>query len=173
MKKLINKNTLFGILIGGLIFGFVGVEATKYMYYANQISYQKSEGVETDVVTALNELYEKSGNFDLTLIEENVTTPNGSYGVYTSKNIDIKNFIENNNLNVDYTKLTVDNFILTVVNGVFGTNAKLSAPSFAPEITNYDQATGILTISKISYVWHQETNNGFSKVQYYVNVYMK
>ena len=56
MKKII-KNNIFGFILGGIIFGFIGVGAAGYMYYSEQVSYKKPDNTETDVKTALDELY--------------------------------------------------------------------------------------------------------------------
>lgn len=52
MKKIINKNTLFGFVIGGIIFSTFGV-AANILYNATQISYE-----DTNVHSALEDLYE-------------------------------------------------------------------------------------------------------------------
>ena len=65
MKKMLNlikNNTLFGIIIGGIIFGSIGVGATAYLYNSNEVSYSNSNSSSTNVKEALDELYTQSEN---------------------------------------------------------------------------------------------------------------
>ena len=55
--KLIKNNTLLGIIIGGIIFGSIGVGAAAYLYSSNQISYSNSNSSMTNVKEALDDLY--------------------------------------------------------------------------------------------------------------------
>lgn len=144
MEKIINKlkhNTLFGILIGILLSGAIGVSAL-YIYNANQISYK-----ETNVNNALNELYE--------------TTINSKQDIYylgTGTSFDIKTLLPD----VDYTKLTVDNFIIplgtsTLEGGFYDANGGVYIyfDGIGNKTANinitlskaYDNQTGILTIA--------------------------
>lgn len=54
MKKVLNKNTIFGIIIWIIISCVEGVGATTFLYSLNQISY-----VDKDVESALDNLYIK------------------------------------------------------------------------------------------------------------------
>lgn len=94
MKKLF-KNNIFGFIIGGLIFGVIGVGATT-LYNATQISYNDS-----NVKTALDELYDmnnsslgKEMNLQITLVPSPSDTNNvyltGNKGAHTS-NVSIEN----------------------------------------------------------------------------------
>ena len=62
MKKLI-KNNLFGFIIGGIIFGSIGIYAAS-IYYAKDISYEPSDASweVSNVNEALNELNEITKN---------------------------------------------------------------------------------------------------------------
>ena len=62
MKKILNNNTLFGLIIGIIIMSGIGVLAIDYLYNANQVSYKKADNTEVDVKTALDELYDKTKN---------------------------------------------------------------------------------------------------------------
>ena len=83
MKKTLMKlrnNTLLGIIIGGIIFGTIGVGAATYLYSSDQISYGTS-----DVKSALNELYD-SFNFD-NAVES--LTQTGTYATSVTGTINI------------------------------------------------------------------------------------
>lgn len=150
MEKIINKlkhNTLFGILIGILLSGAIGVSAATYLYSSNQISYSNSNSSATDVKTALDELYE--------------TTINSKQDIYylgTGTSFDIKTLLPD----VDYTKLTVDNFIIplgtsTLEGGFYDANGGVYIyfDGIGNKTANinitlskaYDNQTGILTIA--------------------------
>lgn len=58
MKKIF-KNNLFAFIIGGIIFGFIGVGATT-IYNASQVSYNSDKTESKNVESALNELYQFS-----------------------------------------------------------------------------------------------------------------
>ena len=62
MKRIINKNTLFGIIIGIFITSGISVLAVNYIYNSEQVSYVKNDSTETDIKTALDELYDKATN---------------------------------------------------------------------------------------------------------------
>ena len=170
MKKIINKNTIIAFIIGVFTFGVVNISAA-FLYSSNQITYNH-EGTDITLKQAIDGLYDISSTNNLMLIAQNITAVD-TYGVYASTTIDVKSFIQNNNISYDYTKLTVDDFLLVVARGEFSTNSKNSAPSFAPQITNYNQTTGVLTIGNISYAWNPVVNNGYCIVKYYVNIYIK
>ena len=60
MRKLIQKlknNTVFGIIVGALIFGSLGIYAAG-MYMADDITYTK-DGLQTNVKESLDDLYNK------------------------------------------------------------------------------------------------------------------
>lgn len=68
------KNNIFGIIIGGILFGTIGVAATTYLYSSNQVSYKDS-----NVDEALNELYNELNlrdeieNINNTIEEKNLS----------------------------------------------------------------------------------------------------
>ena len=64
MKKVINKNMIFGIIIGMLIMSGIGVFAVDYIYNSTQVTYKKADNTEVDVKTALDELYSLPKSFD-------------------------------------------------------------------------------------------------------------
>ena len=89
MKKILiqlRHNTLFGIIIGGIIFGAIGVSAVTYLYKSDQVSYGNS-----DVKSALNELYD-SLNFD-NAIES--LTQTGTYATSVTGTINIPSDVRN------------------------------------------------------------------------------
>lgn len=53
------KKMMLGIIVGGIIFGCVGIYAVNN-YLATDISYTTSDGIEKNVNEALNELYENN-----------------------------------------------------------------------------------------------------------------
>lgn len=66
MKRLLNKlrhNTLFGIIIGGIVFGIAGVSAT-VLYQANQISYTPSDSMwkVDNVKDAIDDLFSNTNS---------------------------------------------------------------------------------------------------------------
>ena len=63
MRKLINKNTLFGFIIGLTVMGIVGVSAAT-LYYSNEVSYKPTDTTWNvdNVKDALDELHEKSSD---------------------------------------------------------------------------------------------------------------
>lgn len=54
------RNSAFGFIIGGLLFGTMGISAATYLYNSSQVSYNNN-GV-TNINEALDELYSKSNN---------------------------------------------------------------------------------------------------------------
>lgn len=65
------KNNMIGFIIGGLLFGTVGVSATTYFYQSNQVSYSSSypEWTVSNVKEAIDDLFvinqKKQTKFDI------------------------------------------------------------------------------------------------------------
>lgn len=95
MKKVLNKNTLFGIIIGIVIMGGISVLALNYLYKSEDVLYKKSDNTDVSVKTALEELYGKidsSGN--------NVAL------LFTTSPVDMKKYTDR------WAELTISDFII-------------------------------------------------------------
>lgn len=89
MKKIINKNTIFGFLIGIIITGSISVLATNYLYQSEDVSYN---GTQPNVKAALDELFimsnEKS-SITFTLNTDDFISATQDYGVTSGTDIGI------------------------------------------------------------------------------------
>lgn len=65
MKKIINKNTIFGLIVGMIIMSGVGVLAIDYLYNANQVSYGDSN-VQSVIDDLYNQIDSKLNNSEVT-----------------------------------------------------------------------------------------------------------
>lgn len=70
MKKIYDKKTLFAFIIGGLLFGTIGVGAATF-YRADQMTYNNDKTSAKNVKSAIDELYELSNkpSVDLSFIK--------------------------------------------------------------------------------------------------------
>ena len=57
------KNNIFGIIIGGILLGTIGVAAATYLYDSSQISFSNENTSATNVKSAIDELYSIIPNF--------------------------------------------------------------------------------------------------------------
>lgn len=132
----LKHNTLFGIIIGGVVFGGIGVGATTYLYNSNQVSYYNTDSNVTDIKGALDELYTLSNqkspiSFILLDTQRFTNTQSYTYDVSSYKG---------------YENFTTDNFWYRCVNyaTVSGsTIIKRGAMSIL-----YDNTTGIVTFTQ-------------------------
>lgn len=124
------SNNIFCFVMGGIIFGAIGVCASTYLYSSDQVSYENN-----NLTNALDELYTKS---------------NGASIIHlgTGTSFDIKTLLPD----IDYTNLTSDNFIIAPASAsiyfsgttVSGSISQSRGTSFTK---SYDATTGVLTIS--------------------------
>ena len=153
MKKLISNNTLFGIIIGGIIFGSIGVGAT-VLYQANQVSYtsEDTNWKVDNVKGALDELY-KNSSFDIKKysLSNNLINNGVGWQCYTTFTLtSIPNY-ENLVLGENFFP------VLTYISS----NNTLSVSSLS-----YSYSNGILTVRSAAYVFHP--NNGAHTIDIYV-----
>ena len=141
MKKIINKNTLFGFIIGGIMFSIIGVSAAKYMYSSDQVSYKKSNNEEVDVKVALDELYDLNNQNQ----PKELVYVGTSSAYKTNITFDLKS-IEG------YEKITNDDFVFKNLKFFVNNPESYSFNYYAnmnidPVTYDYNQTTGILKMS--------------------------
>lgn len=153
MKEVLNKNIILGIIIGGIIFESLNVAASTFLYSSDQISYG-----DKDVKAAIDELYDYAN--------KQSSTPNVYY-LGTGTSFDIKTKYPD----IDYTKLTANNFITGVtainrVNATYGPSGGeyryISAYITGFNLSkSYNSTTGVLTVGGNGYSLTGCIDNGF------------
>ena len=141
MKKILNNNTLFGLIIGIIIMSGIGVLAIDYLYNANQVSYKKADNTEVDVKTALDELYEKTSKSSITYFN-NGTIYNAIGKLQT---IDLSSYNGYHNFVLD------ENIFLVLANNVaIVSHYDYDRTSVGSSLRySYNSETGILTYSVV------------------------
>ena len=150
MKRII-KNNIFGFILGGIIFGFIGVGAAEYIYSSEKISYGDS-----DVKNALDELYDYSNSHKT----QKLGTISGNESLNVSSILD-------NYQSLDSSKFI---YIVSKVTSVGGYNTagspenhNFAAKTFVFDLSlNYDNTTGIITITN----GYTAINNGICAYMY-------
>jgi len=133
MKKLI-----LGFILGGIVFSGIVCAAT---YLATDISYVKKDGTQINVNEALDSLYDKQSELDRYKIKRT--------SMPAATSIDVKEYSDN------WAELTVENFALDA-DGYGSANIDRAmvyggwASASAKAVIDYDNLTGILTISVTS-----------------------
>ena len=148
MKKII-KNNIFGFIIGGVLFSTVGVSATIYLYYSDQVSYNNENTTATDVKAALDNLYELTSVGDATAAD--IAT--GKTALVHGKQI-MGTMINDKNTIIDNTLKTETKSASYVVPGQYSTTSvSITYPNFTKIIgvINFSWNVGNSAIRYISF----------------------
>ena len=142
MKLKNNKIFIFflGFLIGGIMFGSIGIYAATLSFDSGDVDHTKSDNTKTTVEAALNELYSKA-NAGKTIID-----------LGTAKSFDLTSY-------EGYQNFTVDDFIIAASSGSYSQSQNMGGQNTVQNITpsasysasiskSYNQSTGILTVSR-------------------------
>ena len=151
------KKVVLGFILGGLIFGSIGIYAASY--YAKDVSYEPSDASweVSNVNDAINSLYEMSLELD--------NSGSGIVDLGLGTSFDIKTLAPN----VDYKNLTKDSFIVECINNTVTSNGFLRdnldstwhwVKASVSIDKSYDATTGILTVSCIYHGLVYSSGNG-------------
>jgi len=114
MKKLLNKNSIFCFILGGLIFGSIGIYAAS-MYNSNDITYSNKNFGVTNVKDALDNLYGICGEYKVQL---QYRIENKTYEIGESVNWAGQNWYAINNDSNSVTLILKSNY----ATGAYGSN---------------------------------------------------
>ena len=147
MKSILKNNIKFflGFLIGGIMFGGIGIyAATSLSFASGDVDHTKTDGTKTNVKDALNDLY---------LLAENNSKPVSTHliGSFSTGNatgdatIDISSKYEN------FKKITADNIIIVPKSMSFSADRYSTTNSgqgvgISPYLKSYDSNTGKITV---------------------------
>ncbi len=142
MKNIIKTNfkVILAFILGGLIFGGIGIYAASLSFASGDVDHIKSDGTTTTVEEALNELYAKSESGKV-------------IDLGTGTSFDVSSV-------TGYRNFTADNFIITAVPASTSKNISYaSSNGYASGSSNssascsvtktYNATTGILTANQI------------------------
>lgn len=147
MKKIIKKiksNSLFTFILGGLIFGSIGIYGANN-YQSNAIEYNPTDTSweVSNVNEALNSLYKNQKTSKIEKYAMNIV----KYG-YRDCRIDISK--------IDgYENLTIDNIIVSINNVGLAPTLMDGWASGEFHIGNYDASNGIITMTSNDYYTFQ------------------
>lgn len=133
------KTRLLYFILGAIIFS--GITAVAVGISANNITYTKQDGTETNVSSALTELYDKASSKPL----YSLGTISGYTSPNTTKDFDISFY-------QGYSSLTINSFVLVGTDyktdrAVAGRTGTCYEYNNEPSIVSYNQETGILTVN--------------------------
>lgn len=145
MKSIFKNNIKFflGFLIGGIMFGGIGIYAASLSFASGDVDHIKSDGTKTDVRTALNDLYALANNSNSvsTHLIGSFSTGNAT----GDATIDISSKYEK------FKEITADNIIIVPKSMSFSADRYSTTNSgqgvgISPYLKSYDSNTGKITV---------------------------
>jgi len=153
MRKLFKNNikVIIAFVLGLIVAGSIGVYA--YVISSSDVSYDNtnSGSSATTVKGAIDDLYERSTNNNLAIVE--ICSGN----TMTDRNVDVKSILPDK-----YNELTVDDFYLKDIqlglqaSGMTGGNQTAYANTI---INSYDATTGTLKLNRSGIVYNTSLHN--------------